>query len=212
MHFSAQPYVLAVFTGILAIFPNYVATCLTNEQAVEQRQRELKASSYAGFLGKIDQQTSPRFNQLLRLGSMIENIATDSEIQFFENSAAQLLTNHDAHQLHWEFTSASAQLRLFGSQRVIEICNDIEKAILQNDYAIDWSLYPPETAPFHKNWGKTHEIGHAYAIEEKISADQRLMIATVVKLTEALIAQQRLELTLNHPTRRSPTAAYNTVL
>lgn len=211
MRVTAQPYALAIFAGIIAVLANHIAASHINEQALVQRQRELRTTSYSAFLEKIDHQASPEFSQLLRFSTKIENIATDSELQAFEDDAAELLKNHDIHELHWQFTSASVQLRLFGSQRVIEICNDIQKAILQNDYAIDWSLYSPEATSFHKHWKEAQESGSPYGTEEQISTDERLMIATVGKLIEALINQQRLEALSTDSTRSSQTVASNAV-
>jgi hypothetical protein len=194
---SAQ-YMLAAFTAILAgafgIVASYCSGNLASEHAFAQKQFEYRLESYAAFLKNIDQAASPALSQLLSTGSMIQRLATDGEIQMFEDRVAKLLGNQDIHHFHWQFTSAITPLRLIGSPRVNEICDDIQNALLQHDSDINWSAYTPEVRDFHDRWKLAQDSGSAYATDERIAGDDRLMIVSVAKLMQSLIDQLRVEM------------------
>lgn len=194
---SAHQYIPAAITailaGVFAIVANYFVANLASEHAIAQKQFEYRLESYAAFLKNIDQAASPTLSQLLSAGSMIQQLATDGDIQLFEDRVAELLTRQDIHHFHWQFTSAITPLRLIGSTRVNEICDDIQNALLQHDSDINWSAHTQEVRDFHDRWKLAQDSGSAYATDERIAGDDRLMIASVAKLMQTLIDQLRVE-------------------
>ena len=199
MRSSAQPYLLAIFAGAIAILANYVIATFNNEQAISQKQLERRIAAYSGFIEKTVTSTESSLSRLFGLGDFLEHVVTDDEIQRFEDRAADLLQNHDIYELRWQFISASAPLQLLGSKHALKICNDIQNALLNRDFEIEWSEYSPEAALIIKNLKEAQATGESYGTEDRISDDERLMIASVSKLAEALIKQLRLEVMSNNP-------------
>lgn len=193
-------YFTAIFTAILAgvfsIVASYFATSFSGERNTTQKLFEYRIESYVTFVRKTEQQESPALSRLLSFGSMIQHVVTDSEMQLFEDRATEFLEKYDTHHLYWQFDSAIRPLRLAGSTRVNKICNDIQLALMQHDDEVQWPDYSPEIAKRYDHWKSTQESGSAYAIEERISEEDRMMIVAVALLMQALIDQLRSEMAL----------------
>ncbi|HWV17462.1 MAG TPA: hypothetical protein VNZ68_02695 [Rhodocyclaceae bacterium] len=193
-----HPYVMALVTaalaGLFSVIGSYYTTKFQMNQAVVQKQLECRVSAYTAFLEKIDRSRAPAISQILTIGSMAEHVATDSEIQAFEDRVFSLLTKHDAHDLYWQLNADLNILRLHGTKSVARTCDDILKVLLLRDHEIDWTQHSPEVAAFYKQWKVNQEQGTAYGWEERVSPEERLMIVMMAKLTEVLIAQLREEI------------------
>lgn len=190
---SSNPYVLAVFTvtlaGIFSVAGGYFTAEFRAKQAVAQKQHEYRVMAYTGFLDKTDRSKAPAISQILSIGSMADHVATDGEIQAFEDRIASLLKKYDAQDIYWQLNADLNMLRLHGSSRVSEICDDILKSLLSRDSEINWAAYPPNVAAFHNRWKVTQEKEIAYGWEERVTSDERLMIVMISKLTQVLIEQ-----------------------
>ncbi len=193
-----NPYGMAFLTaalaGLFSVVGGYFAAGFQAQHAVAQKQLEFRVKAYEAFLEKTDRAKTPGISQLLNIGVMADDLTTDGEIQAFENRISELLKKHDAQDLYWQLNGDFNVLRLHGSTQVTRTCDNILKALLLRDAEINWRDYPPEVAAFHERWKISQEKGSAYGWEEKVSDEERLMIGTVAKLTQALIQQMRLEI------------------
>lgn len=193
-----NPYLLAVMTAVLAgifsVVGGYYTARFQAQEAIAQKQFEYRVLAYTAFLEKTEHSKAPVINQILTIGSMADHLATDSEIQEFEDRVSALLKKHSSQDIYQQLNSDLNTLRLHGTSKVAAMCDDILKSLLLKDYAIDWSKYPADIASSHDEWKKTQENGLAYGWEERMSPDERLMVVTISKLFYTLIAQLRLEI------------------
>jgi hypothetical protein len=193
-----NPYLLAVLTatlaGIFSVVGGYFTAEFQAKQAIAQKQNDYRVIAYTGFLDRTDRSKAPAISQLLSIGSMADRLATDGEIQAFEDRIASLLKKYDAQNIYWQLNADLNILRLHGSSRVSEICDDILKSLLLRDSEINWAAYPQNIVAFHEIWKVAQEKGTAYGWEERVTSDERLMIVTISKLTQALIEQLRAEI------------------
>lgn len=192
---SPNPYLLAVFTatlaGIFSVVGGYFTAEFQAKQAIAQKQQDYRVMAYTEFLDKTDRSKSPAISQLLSIGLMADHLATDAEIQAFEDRIATLLKKYDTQDIYWQLNADLNILRLHGSSRVSEICDDILKSLLLRDNEINWTAYSPKIAAFHNTWKVAQEEGAAYVWEERVTSDEQLMIVTTSKLTQVLIEQLR---------------------
>jgi hypothetical protein len=193
-----NPYFFAVFTATLAGIFSVVGGCFTAEfqakQAIVQKRNDYRVMAYTGFLDRTDRSKPPAISQLLSIGSMADHLVTDGEIQAFEDRIASLLKKYDVQDIYWQLNADLNILRLHGSSRVSEICDDILKSLLLRDSEINWAAYPQNIVAFHDVWKIAEEKGTADAWEERVTSDERLMIVTISKLTQVLIEQLRAEI------------------
>lgn len=193
-----NPYLIGLFTAILAgsfsVIGGYYATEFQAKKSIAQKQLEYRILAYSGALEKIDHKKAPVISEILSIGSIADHLASDGEIQEFENRIAELLKKQNTQDLYWQLNSDQNILRLHGSRRVIEICDDILMSLLLRDYEINWNNYSPEVVVNHNIWKANQDQGIAYGWEERVSSDERLMIVTISMLTQALIEQLRREI------------------
>jgi len=195
---TPNPYAIAMLTallaGIFSIIGGYFTADFHARHAIAQKQLEYRVGAYAIFLDKTDRNKSPAVSQILNIGAMAASLATDGEIQGFEDRIAELLRKNDAQDLHWQLNSDLNVLRLHGSTRVALICDDMLKALLLRDHDIDWTQYSKDVQSFHDQWKTHQEHGIAYGWKEKVSSEERLMIVTIGKLMHVLVEQLRNEI------------------
>lgn len=193
-----NPYLMAVFTaflaGLFSIVGSYYTGKFQAERAMTQKQMDYRISAYGAFLERTDRAGEPVISQLLNVGSIAEHLATDSEIQAFEDKIAHLLRSHDIQDIYWQLNTDLNMLRLHGSKRVAEISDDLLKALLLRDSEINWSMYPDETTKAHESWKTAQINGIAYGFEGRVDSDERLMVISISILTKALIEQLREEI------------------
>jgi len=189
---------LAVFTatlaGLFSAVGGYFVADFQARNAIAIKQLEYRVSAYGSFLERADRNKTPGVSQLLSIGAMAEHLATDGEIQAFEDRIGDLLRKHDAQDLYWQINADLNILRLHGSTRVAKISDDILKALLLRDHEINWDDYSADVVEFHERWKTSQEHGVAYGWEERVSGEERLMIVTIAKLTQVLISQLRSEI------------------
>jgi hypothetical protein len=184
----------ATLAGLFSVIGGYFTAGFQAKHAVAQKKLEYRVGAYRAFLDKTDRSNAPGISQLLSIGAMADHLATDGEIQAFEDRIATLLKEHDSQDLYWQLNADLNILRLHGSERVAEICDDILKALLLRDEEIDWTNYSPEVVALHDRWKVSQEKGVAYGWEERVSGEERLMIVSIAKLTQVLIEQLRSEI------------------
>ena len=195
---SPNAYAMAIFTAVLAgifsVIGSYYTAELQEKQAITQKQFEYRVLAYTTFLDKTDHAKAHAINQILSIGSMANHLATDGEIQAFEDRIASFLKKHDAQDIYWQLNTDLNTLRLHGTPQVAEICDDILKSLLLRDHEIVWSKYPSDLVAIHDRWRTAQEKGDAYGWVERVAIDERLMIVMISKLTQVLIAQLRKEI------------------
>lgn len=193
-----NPYLMALMTaalaGLFSVIGGYFVAGVQARYATAQKQLEYRANAYGAFLDKTDRNRAPAIGQILNIGTMAEHLATDGEIQAFEDRIAEFLGKHSEQDLYWQLNADLNVLRLHGSGRVSSICSDILLALSLRDNQINWSAYPPDVIAFHEWWKVGQEKGVAYGWKERVSGEERLMIVTIAKLTQVLMQQLRLEI------------------
>jgi len=195
---TPNPYLLAVITAVLAgifsVIGGYYTARFQAQEAIAQKQFEYRVLAYTTFLDKTEHSKAPAINQILTIGSMADHLATDVEIQEFEDRISALLKKHSLQDIYQQLNSDLNTLRLHGTPKVAAMCDDILKSLLLRDHAIDWGKYPSDIASSHEAWKENQENGRAYGWEELVSSDERLMLVTISKIFYMLIAQLRLEM------------------
>ncbi len=188
-----NPYLMALLTatlaGLFSVLGGYFAASFQAKHAIAQKQIEYRVEAYGAFLDKTDRNKAPALSQIISIGAMADHLATDSEIQAFEDRIALLLKKYDAQDLYWQLNADLNILRLHGSDRVSKICDDLLMALLLRDSEISWTDYPSDIVAFHNRWKTAQEKGTSYGWEERVSGDERLMIIMVAKLTQVLVKQ-----------------------
>jgi len=193
-----NPYVVAILTatlaGIFSVIGGYFAAVFQAEHAMAQKQFEYRVAAYEAFLDKTDRNRAPAISQILNIGTMAEHLATDGEIQAFEDCIAELLNKHSAEELYWQLNADLNVLRLHGSERISKICSDILLALMLRDYEINWQAYPPDVIALHERWKIAQEKGISYGWEARVTDDEILMVVTIAKLTQVLVQQLKSEI------------------
>ena len=185
---------IAIVAGLFSVMGGYFGAGIQARHVISQKLLEYRVGAYGSFLDKIDRSKAPALSQILSVGAMVDHLATDWEIQSFENRIAILLKNFDSQDLYWQLNADANILRVHGSPRVAEILDDILKALLLRDAEIDWANYSPEVAGYYRNWKAGQETGTTYGLHERVSGDERLMVVIVAKLMQVLVQQLRLEI------------------
>jgi len=195
---TPNPYLMAVLTAVLAgifsIMGSYYTTNSQAREAIAQKQFEYRVLAYTALLEKIDHIKAPVISQILTTGSMTDHLTTDGEIQEFEDRIARFLKKHSTQDIYWQLNADLNSLRLQGTPRVAEICDDILNSLLLRDHEIVWSKYPADLVAVHDRWSTNQDIRQAYGWTERVSSDERLMIVMISRLTQALIGQLRKEI------------------
>ncbi len=195
---TPNPYVMVVFTaviaGIFSIIGSYYTADFQTREVIAQKQFENRMLAYTAFLENTDHTKAPAISQILTIGSMADHLATDGEIQEFEDRTAHFLKNYSSQDIFWQLNADLNSLRLQGTPRVAEICDDILKSLLLRDDEIIWSKYSAKLVTAHESWSRAQDKGQAYGWTERVSSDERLMIVMISKLNQVLIDQLRKEI------------------
>lgn len=184
----------AALAGLVSVVGSYYTAKFQVSQALAQKQTEYRVLAYSAFLEKLDRFNAPGLIQVLTIGSMADHLATDGEIQAFEDRTAELLKKHDAHDLYWQLNADLNTVRLHGTPSVAKACDDILKILLLRDHEVNWSNYSPDVVAFYEQWRGAQDQGVAYGWEQRLTPDERLMVVMIAKLTRVLIAQLRDEI------------------
>lgn len=187
-----NPYFMVLLTatlaGLFSVVGGYLVVGFQAKHAIAQKQFEYRIEAYGAFLDKTDRNTASALSQVLSIGAIADHIATDSEIQAFEDRIALLLEKYGAQDLYLQLNADLNILRLHGSDRVSKICDDLQALFLQG-IEISWGDYPSDIVTFHNRWRTAQEKGIAYGWEERVSGDERLMIVMAANLTRVLVKQ-----------------------
>ncbi|MFC7518021.1 hypothetical protein ACFQUU_23710 [Herbaspirillum sp. GCM10030257] len=195
---APNPYAMAVLTavlaGLFAVIGGYFTSAFQARHAIAQKQLEYRVAAYSSLLDKTNLNNAQAISQILNIGQMADHIATDGEIQAFEDRIADLLKKQGTHDLYLQLSADLNLFRLHGSGRAQRTCDDLLKALMLRDFEIDWKIYPPDVGEYHEKWKTALENGTAYGWEERVSSDERLMVITMAKLTQLLIRQLKEEI------------------
>lgn len=183
-----QPYRVAILGAILAaIFSGLLNEW--SEKNDQPTQVDRRYTAYQLFLERLNASDAPQLTRLFSLAHRISFLDTDGEIQSFEDQAETLLETRGAEEILWQFDVASAPLRIYGSNEVRVILDDIGKALLLRDEDVDWQRYGTMIASRHESIREAQESGSAYGFEERISPEERLMIFSFALLCDRLFNQ-----------------------
>lgn len=189
-------YVMAVVTAGLAatfsVIGGYFLEELQSERVEIQRLHEHRLTAYETFLQRIG--AVPGVSEILSAGAMVSDLMTDSELEIFEDRSAKLLQAHLTQDLYWRLNAEMQVLRLHGTPRVIEICDDILRLLLLRHEEVVWNRYSPETRSFYRESLRAQEAGSEYGVTEQVTEDERLMMLMTPQLMQVLVDQLRTEL------------------
>lgn len=149
------------------------------------------------FLERLNASDAPQLTRLLSLANRIPFLDTDGEIQGFEDQAETLLERQGIEEILVQFDVATTPLKVYGTNEVRVILDDIGKALLLRDEDIDWQRYGTMIASRHESIREAQASGSAYGHEERISPDERLMIYSFALLSQRLFDQLRSETACN---------------
>lgn len=144
---------MAVVTAVLAALSALAGTYFTARTQMEQffveHQLNMRRSAYTAFLERVSRVNSPVLGAILNIGSMDQNVATDSEIQELENILHQLLREKKIPDLYWELNSDLKIIRLNGSDKVRDISEDILRVLALRHSEIDILKYPRSVQDYY---------------------------------------------------------------
>lgn len=187
---------MAVLTaGLAAAFSmvgGYLLAELQSEKIAIQRLHEHRLTAYETFLHRIG--LVPGVSEILSAGAMMSDLMTDSELEIFEDRSAKLLQAHGTQDLYWRLNAEMQVLRLHGTPRVREICDDILRLLLLRHEDVVWNRYSPETSAFYHSSRRAQEAGSGYGVPEQVTEDERLMILMTPQLMQVLVDQLRKEI------------------
>ena len=192
---SNQIY-LSIFTAVLASALSIIGFYITSKIQIKndkiQRQFEYKVSAYQSFLNATSKTQSPVIAEILGIGELVKHVATDNEIQRLENSFEKLASLNDEYGISWQLDNDFNILRLHGSKKVCDNCEDILTVLALRESSVDWTKYPIELQKFRKNW-IDNQKGEAYGYELKVNDDERIMFILLSSLYKNLLYQLQTE-------------------
>ena len=106
----------ALFAGIFSLYGGYILANFESENEIFVKQNEYRVKAYRDFLESINKERAPFVCQLLNIGTLAEKIATDDEIQSFENKIEALLKDFNTQEAYWQLNSDFNILRLYGTK------------------------------------------------------------------------------------------------
>lgn len=181
LHLYSLALFTAVLSAVLSVPGFYFTSKIRAAAAIEQKRFEYRSEAYSSFIKAVNAKNLPTIAELLNLGKLADHIATDSEIQIFENRLAELSNENFEYRLSWELRSHFSTLHIHGSERVRQICDDIVSVIALREYEVEWVTYSEETQIVRERWLRAKD-GVAYVWEPKVSDDERVMFVLVSEL------------------------------
>lgn len=188
---NTNPYVLALFTAILAgTFSLFGSYCIAKYQVSQERidkEKEHRVQAYKDFLKNVHRTNSPIISKFLHLGSLSETVATDSEIQTLEDNIEELVYTTNIQEIYWKLNSDFSQLNIYGDEETNKICADILDLVSLNFYRINWETYPLTIQNLYNDVSRRQLEGIAMGWEEKVRSEDRISIIMTSRLFQELI-------------------------
>lgn len=184
----------ALLAAVLSIIGFHFTSRIEAENDRKQKQFEYKVAAYQIFLGSVSRTQSPIIAEILSIGELTQQVATDSQIQTLEDSFEKLVKLNHEYQISLQLNNDFNILRLHGSEAVLRNCDDILAVLALREYTVDWKKYPTELQTLHKNWLEIQKNGMAYGWDAKVSSDERLMFVLLSSLYRNLLGQLRREI------------------
>lgn len=195
---SPNPYLLAFFTVLFAsLFStvgNYYLSKGHINHALLEKDFDLRREVYLSFINKIDKSNDPTISELLNIGSLADNVFTDSEIQRFEDRLHNILSRNSTYDIYWRLNSDLNILRLRASDRVKARADDLLNILTLNFHEVQIKNHSTEVQAYYSKWQEIQHDGIVYGFEERISPEQRFSIILSSKLLQSLIQAMREEL------------------
>jgi len=97
----------ATLAAALSAIGSYYADTVHTRLTIAQKQFELRAMAYNTFLENIGPTKTPAIGQLFSIGAMADHLATDQEIQTYEDQVADFLRRSTALDRYWQMVSSN---------------------------------------------------------------------------------------------------------
>ena len=149
--------------------------------------------AYGAFVDALDN-TNTMISKLYALGLMADGVATDLEIQRFEDQAGEWLKGVSHPELHAQVVPHLLSIGMNGSTSVQRICDDMERLLLLRDPEIQWQEYPRDISQDYQRWKVTQQDGMEYGWESRIDGEDRLMVVMFGKMMRLLLQEFRAEM------------------
>jgi hypothetical protein len=103
-HQQPNPYVMAVFTAVVAAMLSVVGSSYASRaqlrQALMQKELDLRREVYLAFLAKVDRRSGPLMSEILGIGSLADRVTTDGSVQALEDRLDALLKGRQPQTLY----------------------------------------------------------------------------------------------------------------
>jgi hypothetical protein len=194
---NPNPYLMAVMTaflaGLISAASGYFISDLQAKHAIEAEQYEYRLKAYMSFLEKIDRKNSPFISQLFAIGDMAKHVATDSEIQAYEDKTHDILSKIKTEDVYCQLNNDFSILRMFGDKKTSQYCDDILLIVNYKIHLVEWKQYPLFVKHIYEKCLK-NEKGIAHGYEARVSDEDRTMIIMLREIFNLLIEHIRHEI------------------
>jgi hypothetical protein len=193
-----NPYVMAVatafLTAIVTLTGSYFTSRTQMKQVVTQYQLNMRLAAYGSFLDKVDRAHSPVLSKILNIGTMDQNVATDTEIQELEDILGELIQQNAIPDLYWQLNSDLKIVRLSGSLHIQELSEDLLKVLVGRYSEIDILKYPISMQEYYREVVGSRTEVIDFGLEKRLSDSVRISIFLVGRFFDHLVNAMHEEL------------------
>lgn len=190
-HQQPNPYVMAVFTAVVAAMLSVVGSSYASRaqlrQALMQKELDLRREVYLAFLAKVDRRSGPLMSEILGIGSLADRVTTDGSVQALEDRLDALLKGRQPQTLYVYLNSDLNMVRLAASGEVRILAEDLLSAVYQDFGSIQWTKHPPSIRQYYDHWSNVQREGIPYGWKERVSSDERLAVILTSRLFQDLL-------------------------
>lgn len=190
-HQQPNPYVMAVFTAVVAAMLSVVGSSYASRaqlrQALMQKELDLRREVYLAFLAKVDRRSGPLMSEILGIGSLADRVTTDGSVQALEDRLDALLKGRQPQTLYVYLNSDLNMVRLAASGEVRILAEDLLSAVYQDFGSIQWTKHPPSMRQYYDHWSNVQREGIPYGWKERVSSDERLAVILTSRLFQDLL-------------------------
>jgi hypothetical protein len=191
-------YLLAIFTALLAAGGAMIGTCYQAKWqaslAAQEREASCRREVYTGFLTRISRTSDSTASEFLNVGALADRVETDEQVQALEERIGRLQSRVDPQELYLRLNSDLNLLRMCASPAVRRQTDDLLSVLLSDFSAVHLDQYSADFRRYFGRWDNVGRNGAGYAIEERVSSDERTVIILASGVLQQLIRTMNSEL------------------
>jgi hypothetical protein len=193
-----NPYVIALFTALLAAGGATLGTYYTakwqTSLAVREREASCRKEAYLGFLTRVHRSSDSTVSEFLNVGALAEGVSTDSEVQALEDRIGKLQSRISPQDVYVRLNSDLNLLRLCASPGVQEQTDKLLSVLLGDFSVLNLAQHPSDFPGYYEHSLKVGRGISGQVIEERVSSDQRSVIILASCVLQHLIRTMNREL------------------